>query len=175
MEPVRRHFVIYTKPDGDAIPQPIESWDILRALAMAPEGNVPAYAFRFETHLFAVGEFEGKARDLLVERENKSPIYYMGGELLMHDRIATDKERETLAWNMKNNKAPIAIAITRRWTRHEFFCETDIQLDPRTGEVMRRGDDPHLKRYRAVKLAEWEALDRAAEARRLLEATHRSS
>jgi hypothetical protein len=157
-------FILFISPGtlfSEMTERPIGCWDPATAVRMARTiaeryGATP-YAFQFITRLVSDPIADGRGGVLDVEpRElRRSPLYYLGGDILTLDDIELqDRENEQiLLTNMRCNNWPVVIENNNSWKVVQPFNEPDVIVDRETGEVVRRGDEPELLAYRRSALA----------------------
>ena len=102
---MKQHFVTFCSPGtfcSETSQNPIESWDVNEAKAMAKgikerHGATP-YGFYFSTR-------ERKEDELDSKVVKASPMHYLGGkiETLEEVKARNDPKEETLRWNMETN------------------------------------------------------------------------
>jgi hypothetical protein len=83
--------------------------------------------------------------------------FFLGGTVLRFEDIEGDS---IAASNMRGNGYPTCVEIVRSFRSTQYFEEKDVIVDPDTGAVIVRGDDPELVEYRKRKILEW-AKDRS--------------
>lgn len=131
MTEVSKHFVTFYSPGtlcAESNREPIDSWDVDTAVAMArsilQRHVATPYGFEFTTRSRGPEDLDSKVT-------SKSPFYWLGGTVETLDEVkarATDKDR-TLISNMEGNgwKRIITNNNSYRWTQP--LKDTDTVLD----------------------------------------------
>lgn len=158
-----RHYVDFRSPGSfvaEESSRPIEALDTRLAVRLArgvvERYHQTPYAFRLRTMLEADPvTIDGEVFEVVPKRVALSGEHFIGAEVLSYDQIPVDAKHEILRGNMKCNGYPlVAQRAGGGWTQP--FDEDACVVHPETGDVIRRGSDPDLAKYRARKLAEWD-------------------
>jgi len=134
---IEKQFVEFYSP-GTIVPEtttePIDSWDIKKAIKMSREikerhGATP-YGFRFKTR----GRRE---KDLDSKEIKRSGVYYLGGVILtLADVIAeNDPMNDILISNMRGNKIKRVIRNNNSWRFIGRLNKEDIVLTDKELEL----------------------------------------
>lgn len=106
------------------------------------------YAFRFVTRLLSEPVPDGRDGFLEVKPKEiaKTGLYHINGKVLSYDEIEEDKER-ILRSNMRGNDWWFVVETTNVYKSVQPFEKEDVvvALD---GNILVRGDDPDLVKYR---------------------------
>lgn len=128
---IKAHFVTFHSPGtmcSEESTQPIESWDIHKAMEMARgikerHGATP-YGFVFTTRSRGEYELDSKETD-------RSVFYYLGGTVRTLEEVKTANrpDEKILLWNMENNgyKRVLENGNSYKWTTP--LKDTDVVLD----------------------------------------------
>jgi hypothetical protein len=176
----KRHYVEFRSPGtlyAEESSRPIEAWDTAKACELAKgiterHGAKP-FAFKFITMLEAdpIDDGEGGTLQVQSRRVAESGTYFIGGTILSIDDVIRRNEPSVrrggtkptsgddgiLIENMRRNDWPYAIEIVNVYRSTWPFLESDLVVDPATGEVIERGDTDDRKAYRKRKIAEHRA------------------
>jgi len=160
----RKHFVQFFSPGtlvSETTTEPIASWDIAAAVALAKDvlerhGAKP-YGFQFLTRIVAepVPDDEGGTLEVKSREVERSGTHYITGELLFAHE-ATSPDQRTLLANMKCNRWPICIENRNSYRFTGVFNENDRIVDW-NGTILRRGNDGDLLEYRRQANEKWDA------------------
>lgn len=165
MNPKRQSIARFYLPDllfaGESV-VPLETGRIKDAVQAAKKvksrhGYTP-YAFALQTRIVCDPIPDGEGGFLNVEPKLVDPgigRYYLGGQVKNYEEVVAlsdEGERSIVAINMVNNEIPIV--IYKYGQAHEFN-EDDVVVCDDTGEIILRGYDPDLSKYRAEKIALW--------------------
>ena len=168
MDTYKKHYVEFTSPGtmfAESSRRPIEAWDVTKACEMARDvterhGAKP-FAFHFITMLEANPVDDGTGGTMKVQAKElaKSCVHHLGGRLITVDEVKAlnDPSKRILISNMEGNDFPIVIENTNSYRSTQPFNESDVVVDPATGEVIERGDAPVHVAYRKRKIAEHRA------------------
>lgn len=128
---MEKHFVEFYSPGtfvSESTDVPIDSWDVLQAVAMSYDikerHNATPYCFRFITRSRTDNELDSKVT-------SQSMFYYLGGKVETYEEVCdrNDPSEETLRWNMRVNKYNRIITNTNSWKITLPLNDTDIVLD----------------------------------------------
>jgi len=153
------HQVTFLSPGSffaETTTKPIARWDPKLAVKIAAtiierHGATP-YGFQFSTLLVHddIDDGQGGKMEVRPKRLRESGIYHLGGRLETRDEVVArnDPRERILAANMTNSGMEIVCITTRSYKSTQPFKEEDFVVDPSTGIVLERGDDPHHVAYR---------------------------
>lgn len=128
---MEKHFVTFLSPGtffSEETEQPIDSWDVKKAVKMARK-VVERYSARPYGFQFSTRSRDDKDLDSKVTK--RSPIYYLGGKIETLAEVkarATEKDRILLA-NMEGNGYARIITNTNSWRFTAELKDTDVVLD----------------------------------------------
>lgn len=98
----------------------------------------------------------GGTLEVVPKELERSGMYFLGGQVLRFEEVRAQEPPESvLSRNMENNDFPIVIETVRGYRAANPFRVDDVSIDPETGKVVVRGDDPELVAYRAACRATW--------------------
>lgn len=142
---------------------PLETGRIKEAVQAAKKvtsrhGYTP-YAFALQTRIICDPIPDGEGGVLNVEPKLVDAgigRHYLGGQIKNYEEVValSDKgERCIAAINMRNNLIPF---VLYKYGQAHQFGEDDVVVCDDTGDIILRGYDPELVKYRAQKVALWE-------------------
>ena len=129
---IKKHFVVFYSPGTfvcETSKLNIDSWDVDKAVEMSygvkeRHGALP-FAFKFFT-------YGRKKEDLNSKVIDKSPMYYLGGNVYTLEEIKAQNNPEDriLISNMECNNIPFVIVNTNSW-KHTcgFYPDKNILLE----------------------------------------------
>lgn len=113
------------------------------------------HSFRFSTQLEADPVPDGEGGMLKVEPKEveSTGLFFIGGTLRTLDEVKkkNDPKEEILRSNMECNNMSVIIENCNSWKFTGGFSEQDCIVDE-NGNIVKRGDDPELVKYRKKKL-----------------------
>lgn len=134
--------------------------EAVRAAASVEERHgAKPFGFDLVTHIVAdpVDDGEGGTLNVVSKEVERRGRFYLGGDIYLYDRVVAEEGADSIwASNMRCNRDPVSIVIVNGYKSTQIFRESNVVVDER-GVVVRRGDEPELVRYRAAKIAEWDA------------------
>lgn len=158
---VRKHYVTFYSP-GTFFPEtttkPIEDWDTKIAVEMSKHiterYNARPHSFKFTTQLEAEPISDGEGGMLKVEPKEveKSGLFFIGGTLRNFDEVKkkNDPKESILRSNMECNRMWVIIENCNSWRFTGEFSEDACIVDE-NGEIVKRGNDSDLVKYRKLK------------------------
>lgn len=131
MTKVQKHFVTFYSPGtfvAETTGQPIDSWDVNKAMEMAHDvterhGATP-YGFQFSTRSRGDDDLDSK-------QTAQSPFYHLGGrvETLAQVEDRNDPKEDILRSNMRCNGWNMIVVNDNSWRSTRPLGETDVMLD----------------------------------------------
>lgn len=133
---MKKHFVHFLSPGtffSEETEKPIESWDVVKAMAMARKikeryGATP-YGFYFSTRSRSDDDLDSK-------RTKTSGIYYLGGKVETYEEVVArnDPKEQILRDNMRCNGYDRIITNTNSWKITTPLNKGDkvLEWDPKT-------------------------------------------
>jgi hypothetical protein len=157
-----RHYVDFRSPGSfvaEESSRPIERLDTRAAVQMAKSvkeryGATP-YAFRFRTMLEADPvTIDGEVFEVVPKQAARSGEHFIGADVVSYDQVPDTERNNILRGNMRCNGYPfVAQRPGGGWTQP--FDADAVCVHAESGDIIRRGDDPDVAKYRAEKLKEW--------------------
>ena len=165
MKPHRQIFAHFFSPGtlfAETTLRPLETGTLEEAVTVAKSiterYNARPYGFDLVTMLVAepVDDGEGGKMEVPPKEVERTGRHFLGGDIVLYEEAVSEAgEGSIWATNMRGNRDPICVVITNGFKSTQVFREKDCIVDPETGAVLKRGNDPELVKYRATKIDEW--------------------
>jgi hypothetical protein len=151
-----RHYARFLSPGtfvAEITRKPIESRDDLKAVcelakSITERHNAKPYGFTLDTYEELPPIPDGKGGEFKVEPRfvKSSGVHYLGGYLERWEEVFARKKKEEdiLRSNMRGNDIAVLVVNQNSYKHTSAFEKDDLLIDPETGEILRRGDEPEL-------------------------------
>ena len=148
----RKHYVTFQSPGtffNEATTQPIDSWDVKKAVEMSglitERYNATPYAFRFTTRIThpPIDDGEGGTLEVSPKEVKESCRYFLGGrvETLQEVKDRGDGKDKTLLSNMECNEWNTIIrGAGKSYNMCQPFVKDDVCVGP-DGEITHRASE----------------------------------
>lgn len=127
---MKKHFVTFFSPGtfvAEETTKEINSWDVQKAIDMSgtilERYNTLPYGFQFSTRERGENDFDSK-------ETSRSPMYYLGGEILTIDAVRNQRnpDNDILIFNMECNHWDRVIVNTNSYRWVQPLRDGDIVL-----------------------------------------------
>lgn len=164
--PQRKHFAEFYSPgtilaEVSTVELECDSIEeaVYRSKSIVVRHGATPYAFDIVTKIVAPpvdGGEDGVMMDVIPKEVERRGRFYLGGKLRRFGEVVkAEGENAVIVFNMRSHECPICIEIVNGYRSTHFFDENDVIVNPNTGDIIRRGNDPDLVGYRSMKLKEW--------------------